>query len=283
MFFGTSVSGQTYQNTTPATPVDGVPRVAGCGGVTQPGVNMSQIIIPGTLTGSIVDPSKITVNLSIGANWLGDVAVELVSPSGEAITLIRRIGAALFISCGDSSSFVPANILGFNSANTSPIDAGAVGVGIPIPAGNYAPTYGTAKFPIHHPGNMATFLTGKVIAGAWTLIVYDYGATDPTTLNSWQIVVGSGALKTGESATFGSEISLKQNPVEDQLLIAVNETFKSLNLEVYDASGKIVKKENMLNGVNDLRMDVRGLSPGMYLLIPVKDGERKQAIKFIKK
>lgn len=132
---------------------------------------------------------------------------------------------------------------------------------------------------------MATFLTGKAISGGWRLIIYDYGTTDPTTLNSWQMVIGAGVnLKTSNvSATFGSVISLKQNPVEDFLLIDVNTDFKSLNLEIYDASGKIVKKENVLRGAKDLRIPATDLTPGMYLLVPIKDGQKIQPIKFIKK
>lgn len=275
---------QTYQNTTATTPVDGITREGSCGGLTQPGVNMSKITIPNTITGNITDPSKFTVNLGISAAWLGDVAVELITPSGEAITLIRRIGAVNLNSCGDSSSFIAGNILGFNSANTSPIDAAAVGVGLPIPAGNYAPSYSTAKFPNHHPGVMSTFLTGKQIRGDWRLIIYDYGSGDPTTLNSWQIVLGAGVnLKANETITFGSEISLKQNPVEDYLMVDVTNDFKSLNLDIYDASGKKVSSENLLRNTKNIQIDVRNLAPGMYLLTPVKDGERKQAIKFIKK
>ena len=273
---------QTYQNNTATEPVDGITRLGACGGQTDPGVNMSLINVP--LTGSIIDPSKITVNLSISANWLGDVAAELITPSGEAITLIRRIGALSITSCGDSSSFVAGNILGFNSANTSPIDHTAVGVGVAIPAGNYAPSYGTAKFPNHHPGVMSTFLNGKQLSGDWRLIIYDYGTTDPTILNSWQIIVGAGAtLKSSETGTFGSEISIKQNPVDDYLMVDVTDDFKSLNLEIYDASGKKIKSENLFKNTKNLQLDVRNLSPGMYLLTPVKDGERKQAIKFIKK
>ena len=283
LFLGGVLSqAQTYQNNIPATAVDGTQRGGACGFGTQPGVNMSDITVP--LTGTIIDASKITVNLSLGAAWLGDVVVELVSPGGEAITLIRRVGAGTNSSCGDSSSFITANILGFNSANVNPIDAGAVGTTIPVPAGNYTPTYGTAKFPIHNPASMATFLNGKQLGGAWRLIVYDYGVGDATTLNSWQIVVAAGAtLRANETGTFGSEISIKQNPVQDNLLIDVTNDFKSLNLEIYDASGKRIKSENVLRSVNEVAIDVRNLTPGMYLLNPVKDGERKQSIKFIKK
>ena len=137
---------------------------------------------------------------------------------------------------------------------------------------------------MHHPGNLATFFNGKQLSGTWRLIVYDYGTGDATTLNSWQIVVAAGAtLKAGETGTFGSEISIKQNPVQDYLLIDVNNDFKSLNLEIYDASGKNVKNENIIKNTKNIQLDVRNLTPGMYLLNPVKDGERKQAIKFIKK
>lgn len=274
---------QTYQNNTATTPaVDGIQRSGACGGATQPGVHMSIINVP--ISGTIADPSKITINLDISAAWLGDVSAELVTPSGDAITLIRRIGASSLTSCGDSSSFLAGNILGFNSANTSLIDAASIAVGIPVPPGNYAPTYGANKFPLHHPGVMSTFLTGKQISGDWRLVIYDYGVGDPTTLNSWQIVVAAGAtLRAGETGTFGSEISIKQNPVDDFLLVNVNNDFKSLNLEIFDASGKRIKNENVLRNTNEVKIDVRNLTPGMYLLNPVKDGERKQSIKFIKK
>ena len=276
---------QTFQNTTATVPaVDGITRLGACGGQTDPGVNMSLISIPATVTGNIADPSKITVNLDISAPWLGDVAVDLVTPSGQAITLIRRIGSISITSCGDSSSFVAGNILGFNSANTTLIPAAALALSIPVPSGNYAPTYGTATFPMHHPGDMSTFLTGKKLSGDWRLVIYDYGVGDPTTLNSWQIVVAAGAtLRANETFTFGSEISIKQNPVEDYLMVDVTNDFKSLSLDIFDASGKKVKSENLLRNAKNLQLDVRNLAPGMYLLTPVKDGERKQAIKFIKK
>ena len=275
---------QTFQNNTATAPaVDGVQRSGACGGETQPGVNMSIINVP--ITGTISDPSKITINLDISAAWLGDVAAELITPSGDAITLIRRIGASSLTSCGDSSSFLAGNILGFNSANTNQIDAASITVGVPVPPGNYSPTYGTNKFPLHHPGVMSTFLTGKQLSGNWRLVIYDYGVGDPTTLNSWQIIVAAGAtLKTANvSATFGSVISLKQNPVEDNLLIDVNTDFKTLNLEIYDASGKIVKKESVLRNLKDIKIPAKDLASGMYILVPIKDGQKIQPIKFIKK
>ncbi|KEY19958.1 proprotein convertase P-domain-containing protein [Kaistella antarctica] len=276
------LNAQTYQNIVPTTLVDAISRSGGCGYNTQPGMNISSITVP--LIGTIVDPTKITLNVSLKAAWLGDISVELVSPTGEAITLIRRIGAIFNSSCGDSSSFIPGNVLSFNAANTTLIDAEAISNGFPIPPGNYAPTYSIATYPKLNPGNLTTFLTGKQLSGEWRLYIYDYGQGEATGINSWQIIIGSGAtMKTIESGVFGNDISLKQNPVQDQLLFNVQKDFKNLVFEIYDPSGKMIKKENMLNSRKDFNIDVRTLSPGMYLLIPVKDGERQQTIKFIKK
>lgn len=273
---------QTFANNTATISVDAVQRVAGCGFNTQPGVVMNVIAIP--INGTIVDPSKITFNITLSATWLGDVVVELVSPQGEAITLIRRPGASSNSGCGDSSSFIPGNVLSFNSANTTPINVATPLFGEPIPPGNYAPTYGNSLFPLHHPGVMSTFLTGKTLSGDWRLYIYDYGVGEPSLINSWQMIIANGAvLKTSDAGIFGSDLSLKQNPAGDLLLLDIPKNYKSLNLEIFDASGKIVKSENILKNTNDVKLDVRSLPPGMYLLNPTMDGEKKQPLKFIKK
>lgn len=275
---------QTYQNTTATATVDALNRLGDCGGNVQPGVHMSKINIP--ITGTIADPTKITLNLSLNATWLGDVAADVISPTGEAITLIRRIGTTGSISsCGDSSNFLPANILSFNSANSLLIDAASLADNQNIPAGNYAPTIGTAQYPTHNPVSMSTFLNGKTITGDWTLVIYDYGVGDPSNIDSWQIIVSSGAvLKSNEAGIFTSEIQVKENPVKENLMLRLNNNdFKSLALEIYDNSGKLIKKENIPNQAQDFQMNVSNWTPGSYLLIPVKDGERKQAIKLIKK
>lgn len=281
LLFTTFSQAQTYQNATATDPADANNRAGGCGFNTQPGVQMSDITIP--IEGTIQDPSKLTVNLSLSAEWLGDVVVELVAPSGEAITLIRRIGANMNSSCGDSSNFALENILGFNSSNTNPIDAISGSTTFNIPAGNYAPTYGLAKFPQHHPGDMQTFLNDKILNGNWRLILYDYGTGEPSTLHSWQIVIASGVLNTAEAGTFGSEMSLRQNPVEDDLLIDINSNFSSLEFEIYDMTGKLVKQENVAHNNTNINLDASDLSSGIYILKATKDGVKTQSIKFVKK
>lgn len=271
---------QTYQNNTPTAPGDGVTRLSGCGFGTQPGVQMNEITVP--ITGTIADPSKVTIDLGLVATWVGDVVIDVIAPNGEAITLIKRLGSSTNSGCGSGKAFAATNILSFNSANATVIDTGAAAA--TIPAGNYAPSYGTAPYPTHNPVAMGTFLTGKAISGKWRIIAYDYGQGDPSNVASWQISFAPGALlKSDGGGVYSNDISLQQNPVQDYLKLNVQKDFKSLVFEIYDASGKVVKKENTLNTRKDFNIDVRTLSPGMYLLIPIKDGERQQTIKFIKK
>jgi len=271
---------QTYQNATPTAGAVATSKLGGCGANTQPGVEMNEIIVP--IAGTIADPTKVTIDLGLVAPWLGDVTVDIIAPNGEGITLIRRLGASTLAACGSSKTFAAANLLSFNSANASPINVASAAT--PIPAGNYAPSYGTALYPTHNPVAMTTFLTGKAIAGKWRVILYDYGDGDLANLASWQITFAPGALlKSNEGGVFSNDISLQQNPVEDFLKLNVQKDFKNLVFEIFDASGKMIKKESMVNSRSDFNIDVRTLSPGIYLLVPIKDGERKQTIKFIKK
>ncbi|MEC5158128.1 T9SS type A sorting domain-containing protein [Chryseobacterium sp. MP_3.2] len=271
--------GQTYQNTTPTAGASAISKLGGCGGNAQAGLEMNEITVP--ISGTIADPTKVTIDLGLVAPWLGDVAVDIISPSGEGITLIRRLGASTFTACGSSKTFAAANLLSFNSSNANPINVASAAT--PIPAGNYAPSYGTALYPTHNPVSMNTFLTGKSIAGKWRIMLYDYGDGDLANVASWQITFAPGALlKSNEGGVFSNDISLQENPVQDYLKLNVQKDFKNLIFEIYDASGKMVKKESMLNSKSDFNIDARALSPGVYLLVPIKDGERKQTIKFIK-
>lgn len=273
---------QTYQNNTPTPGAATETRLSGCESGVQPGVQMSNITVP--LTGTVGDPTKITIELGITSGWAGDVQIDLIAPSGDAMTLIRRMGATSNTGCGNSGDFVATNLLTFNSANTAPINLTGISGAIVIPGGFYAPTYGTAKYPGYFPKTMDSFLMGQNVSGIWRLVLYDFGTGDEAILDNWKISFAPGAtLKTANVNVFQSAITLKQNPVGDQLLVNISESYKTLSFEIYDASGKLLKTEKISGKGKDLEINIHELSSGMYLLLPIKDGERQKTLEFIKK
>ena len=276
---------QLYQNTTASATADAVDITGSgittaCGLNTQPAIKASVINVP--INGIISDPSKVTIHMSLVAAWGGDVAVDLLTPDDQVITLIKRLGAGTNISCGSSVDFASTNTLSFNSTNTTNI----LTTTNPIPAGNYLPTGDATIYPLHKMVSMSTFLNAKSVNGNWKLYIYDYGVGDPVNINSWALQLDAGALlkTTDVGGIFGNIVSIKENPVKDNLLISINKKdFRNMKLDIFDGTGKLVKTQSVLKGLSDFTIDASYLAPGMYMLVPIVDGEKTQALKFIKK
>lgn len=168
-----------------------VTAIPDCGNTNIPG----SVEVPITIDkeGIIADGSKIYVELDLSHVYSAHIAVELITPSGDSIGLIKRL-------TGGYDNFLTGNKLVFNSAFT---------VAIPItgnqdtniPAGNYRPSF------IYNPQNeavlpltviekpMATFFELKSIKGVWKLKVYDCTYNFSGTLNAWKIKFDTGALQ----------------------------------------------------------------------------------------
>lgn len=158
-----------------------------CGSATTPGTGESTIEI--RANGIIADPAKVSIEVDIEDTWAGEVVLQLFTPSGDSVGLIKRIGSTSDSSCGPSTDFVAGNKLTFNSTNATLL------VG-PFVTGNYAPTAGVSAFPTDVPMiPLTTFLTGKNIKGVWKMKVYDCGVGDRVKLNSWKLKFETGALQ----------------------------------------------------------------------------------------
>jgi len=145
--------------------------------------------------GTIVDPSKVTIELNLVHPWCGDLVVELIAPDGGSCTLIKRLGSTSDTSCGVGPNFVAANILAFNASFETQINVTGLTAADNIPAGNYAPSSGTSMFPeAAAMVSLQTFLTGKNIKGNWRLRVADYGTGDVGTVNGWKLKFEPGGL-----------------------------------------------------------------------------------------
>ncbi|MEK7256851.1 MAG: hypothetical protein AAB316_19005, partial [Bacteroidota bacterium] len=82
--------GQTYSATgLPVTLNDGTSST--CWASPSAALNTT-VNVP--LTGTIIDPSKVTISFAISHAWIGDVRVQLSPPSGSpVINLIDRLGS----------------------------------------------------------------------------------------------------------------------------------------------------------------------------------------------
>lgn len=179
----------TLENNTQLSVPDATNTTGSCGSGTTPGVAENSIEI--TADGIIADPSKVSIEVDISHIYSGDVVLELFTPSGNSVGLIKRIGATSDTGCGAGADFVAGNKLVFNSANMTLLASATT-----YASGNYSPTSGTSTFPTAVAMTpLATFLTGKNIKGVWKMKMYDCGVADAGKLNSWKLKFDTGALQ----------------------------------------------------------------------------------------
>ncbi|MEO1129591.1 MAG: proprotein convertase P-domain-containing protein [Planctomycetota bacterium] len=97
--------------------------------------------------------ADLDVDLDISHTFIGDLIVELTSPVGTTVRLHNRSGSS---------------------------------------ADDIVQTYDDGTNPPDGPGTLADF-NGEIAAGTWTLTVSDNAGADTGTLNSWALLIGSGA------------------------------------------------------------------------------------------
>ena len=130
--------------------------------LTIPDIDLAGISSTITVAGGPASIDYVRVYLDISHTWVGDVTVELTSPTGTTITLTWRNGGS-----GDGyRDTVFDDIYG-----SEPI-----GMGV-------APFDG-----IYNPEGLLSGFDTEAADGEWTLIVIDAAGGDTGTLNSWKIV-----------------------------------------------------------------------------------------------
>lgn len=281
LFMGYFVDAQTYSFTTPTPIPDGVGT--SCGSGATAGSVTTTINVP--ITGTITDPTKVTINLDLTHTWLGDVVAQLGTPSGTSCALIKRMGATSDISCGDSSDFAAGNILSFNAANTTTINVATPGATQSIPGGSYAPTGGTSSYPNTIPlCSLSTFLNGIAVNGNWTMTLYDNGEEDTGALNAWELVFTTGFNLDTQDFIFTKKISVLGNPFNEVLLLKLNEPGDAI-VNIYSIDGKnVFSKSYTANSISEnITIDTTLWQSGVYILSPEIDGRKLNSIRLIKK
>ncbi len=103
-----------------------------------------------------------------------------------------------------------------------------------------------------------------------------------TDFDGTTVEVGMISLVRGEALV--GFISLQPVPVQDELLLSFeSETEKEVQIEVYDAVGKMLLSRNTIfvAGINNEGLDVRKLTSGIYF-IRISSGDQYHTEKFVK-
>ena len=89
----------------------------------------------------------------------------------------------------------------------------------------------------------------------------------------------SGTLATEASIAGSKSVSIKENPVNDVLKLNIDKNFDTKNstIAIVDASGRIVKSEQLSENIN-----VKSLKAGIYF-VQINGGKTKSSLRFIKK
>ena len=136
--------------------------------------------------GTINDPSKISVDISLNHDNADDLVMILYLPNGDNFTLLRNVGA--------DNNFVANNILTFVSSSTYTISNTASNVN--IFAGFYKQCLSTNQnLVLSNDDLMETVLANKSIQGDWILKIYDTKFTNLGFFNFVKINLAEGALK----------------------------------------------------------------------------------------
>jgi len=145
----------------------------------------------------------LTVTLEMEHTWVGDLVVELESPSGTVVGLMSRVGLAEVNPycgggecCGEGSGIVAVQL-----ADTF-LDSVEDGTGL---VGDFHPDAGATGYS----GELLTF-AGEDECGIWTLRVHDGAEGDVGTLGGWSL----------NFRTFPVSKDCNQNDVPDECDIA---------------------------------------------------------------
>lgn len=97
-------------------------------------------------------------------------------------------------------------------------------------------------------------------------------------LNQGQILPVSHVITENDDLQF----SIVPNPVVDEALISLKSITQISNIELFDINGRLIKRYGFEKTQNQEVIDVKFLSPGVYILLVQDSKSAKSSLKFSK-
>jgi hypothetical protein len=264
-------------NTTTTYYVTGIDSVTGCSAMDSVlvNVNTSPDVVASANPAAICAGSTTTIT-AVGANsyvWStgATTASDVVSPANS--TSYWVVGTAAN-GCTDSDT-VLVTVNGLPVVTLSLTDATACTTDPIIVLAGGSPSGGTWS---------GTAVTGSnfnpAVAGVGSFpIVYTYTDVNGCVASATQNIVVSPCVGIAEN-TASAVISVFPNPASNQLFVSWNSTLAVKQLQLVDATGRVVMTENTTTG-NTLELNISELPVGIYNMIIVTDSGN-QVTRFIK-
>ncbi len=230
-------------------------------GMLTPSIDGQSISCPGAADGWLsLTPSTGAAPFTwIWTGWAGkDAVAQPLGPGQYSVTVTDAYG------CTASNTFPFMNDPASISATLNVIDQ--TNLITPNGAAIVTSTSGGSPFPGMPPyyqydwstGEMGSSIAG-LSAGTYTITVTDsHGCTSVQTFEV-QLMVG-----TGEAA--GEAILLYPNPAADWLRLVLPAHTGKYQVELSDASGRVVLSQALPAAVTECQLDLRGLSGGSYFI-----------------
>ena len=169
-----------------------------------------------TSTLAVADPGTILdANVRIGNlthTWVGDLKLELTSPTGTIVVLADRPG-------GTANS-------GDNFTGTDFDDEASVAIGA---AGTAAPYTGSFR----PQADQLSRFDGESQQGTWTLKVSDLAGVDTGNLNAWGLDIATGVCDFAPPAAPGQPTGLVATAGSDSVALDWDDTPTATNYEIY--------------------------------------------------
>ncbi len=147
-----------------------------------------------TAMGTLVDLSKMTLELKLKHSFANDLAAVLIPPEVGARAMNKSPNTTGFEDCfiyrvGNNEDYLENNVLRFNTTFTNTL--------APqndfLPAGNYKESKNNVFQQSLNP--LFQNLQGKSVNGKWRLLLYDFSAGDTGQLISWKLIFDPGAIQ----------------------------------------------------------------------------------------
>lgn len=120
----------------------------------------------------------------------------------------------------------------------------------------------------------------KLFVSGW---VWDYENGDNGSTSGCVYVVDTGGFVATEDIEKGKmDMKIFPNPVQNTLFISIDEECRDCLLRITDNQGKILQS-SQITAMNDIKMDVSHLTPGIYYVSLTNKNNEVRSIPFVKK